>query len=102
MAEAGQLNGILGQLDPHQRAVLRQHQFGNRRVDVVGNMRARIRSIRDPNILHVSFRLDKENKTGPKGMGRAHQIADIARLADALDSHSEITALRVCHFSTLP
>lgn len=68
----------------------------------MGNMRACIRSIRDPNILHIGFRLDKENKTGAKGMGRAHQIADIARLADALNSHSEITALRICHFSTLP
>ncbi len=66
------------------------------------NMGARIGSIRHPDVLHIGFRFDKENKTGSKGMGRAHQIADIARLADALDSYPEITALRICHFSILP
>jgi hypothetical protein len=49
-----------------------------------------VRGIAGPDILVIHRRVNREEKAGPEGMGRAHQIAQIAALADPLDPDPEL------------
>ena len=90
MAEARQLDRLVGDLDADQPAAQRQAE-GFEVGEMVGRHRARrVRGVAVRSLAAVVLGPHREHEGGAEGMGGAEQGADIHRLADAFDADAEI------------
>src|SRR5579871_2898098 len=94
MSKARQLDGLIADLDAHQRATGRQTKIPKRRKCVVrdlplGTGRIRLR------ICKPHLRIDREKETRSESMRGPEQAAQVHRLGDALHAGSKISS----HFS---
>jgi len=91
MAEAWQLNRILGQLNADQCAAFRQDQLVNGRDRVIGDLAGRRRCVREC-IIIGHMRVHGEHKACVKCVCRAHQGAQISRFRQAFRANGKIAA----------
>jgi hypothetical protein len=91
MAEAGQIDRIVDQLAADQAAAARQLELRRCGEVVHRQLEFGLRRVR-PGAAHGVVGLHQEDEAGAERVSRAHQVAEVHRLADALGPDREKSA----------
>ena len=91
MMEARQIDGLVQQLHADQPAACRQHQIADARPIVMRQVLRALGGI-GARLQRLIGCADGKREARPEPVGRAHQVAEVQRLRDALGADPEVAA----------